>query len=567
MTLTHEIVGTVTQYNLYRFEQLLEQYSISQQRAISLLPLLFHANIPMLPGYNGVDVPAGIEEYAPDEESLKIAGHLYSNFSHTSENQPQASISSVLIQSCFITGEKILWIIYKSNLTREDVEKLNYKTSMITKWLSRQGVRLKYLLSRADEIAYNYYAKYDYQYHIDKSFFLDRFYAESILLAGLQSSWWFEECADFSDVDVLNFTVDCGDLTEPGSKDYISASIWSLYNITSKPISSYIDLCLIDYFVNAQQHSFFSSRLKYCVLTAEKMSEIDVTDMYFDFLNEIIGEDLKGRFHIIKAIAKDSCARIHKNIYIHNFMFENRNIDFRTLKETLDDVFFHAISLFRRIKENLNLRGYTYSKLSVDLDSISCGLLSRLQYHEHKINVMYGVGVAVCDRVNYSQKHCGEKLAWVLAHNDYMLYAGSSLVGLSCWAYINQLIDHNTQVSITACDYSVRQIDVLEIIDVLENSIDLNDLYNVDINGFIDEPVVLTSLLVIGHHVKNYEKKKLDHLVIYNTGEVFLYQYESFNDIFDWHRKNEEEEIEVAIYGRYAGMFREKDRRFLSLLD
>lgn len=566
MPSAQEILDTVKQYNQHRFAQLLDEYDVSQQRAIRLLPLLFHTNVQMLPGYNGAEVASGIVDYTPDQASLRTAEHLYSRFKYSEDNLPETpAINSLLLQSCIITSEKILWVIYRRDLDAESVKKLNKKTAQINNWLGRQGVRMSYMLSREDEVAYNYYAKHDYQYHIDKSFFLDRFFTESVLIAGAQLSWWFDDCSE--PLDNAELLSNCGVLGEPGLKEYISSSIWNLYNITNKPVSSYIYLCLIDDFISSGQQPFFSSLLKQRVLAADDIDEIDVDALYFDFLSDIVGDNLKNKLHVIKSIAKDTCTYHHKNIGMQNFMADNKNIEFRVLKKTLDNIFEHSIYLFRRIKTHLNLRGYTYSQLSTDLASISCGLLGRLNHHDRKIDLMYGVGVSLCDRVNYSQKLCGKKAAWLITHNDYILYAGASLVGLSCWAYVNQLVDHNTQVSITSHDHSVRQVDVLEVINVLERCVDLNSLYCVDIDGFIEPPMVTSSLLVIGHHVNDCDKLSLDHLVIYNTGEIYLYQYDDFNDVCDWCDRNQGQGIKVATFGRYAGMFRENDRKKLSTMD
>jgi adenylate cyclase class 1 len=59
--------------NRERLRRVVESLSARQREFIELLPLLFHINHPLLPGYIGRDAPFGISDYTPTAASLRAA--------------------------------------------------------------------------------------------------------------------------------------------------------------------------------------------------------------------------------------------------------------------------------------------------------------------------------------------------------------------------------------------------------------------------------------------------------------------------------------------------------------
>ncbi|HAV06127.1 MAG TPA: hypothetical protein DCX47_14135, partial [Pseudomonas sp.] len=52
--------------NAARLERALAAMSTRQQQVLKLLPLLFHVNHPILPGYISATTPAGLANFEPD---------------------------------------------------------------------------------------------------------------------------------------------------------------------------------------------------------------------------------------------------------------------------------------------------------------------------------------------------------------------------------------------------------------------------------------------------------------------------------------------------------------------
>lgn len=68
--------------NAGRLGRALEGLSTRQQGVLTLLPLFFHVNHPLLPGYVSGSTPAGLSNYEPDATTLAEAQRLTRSFSY-----------------------------------------------------------------------------------------------------------------------------------------------------------------------------------------------------------------------------------------------------------------------------------------------------------------------------------------------------------------------------------------------------------------------------------------------------------------------------------------------------
>ncbi|MFH7489483.1 hypothetical protein, partial [Pseudomonas syringae group genomosp. 7] len=64
-----------------RYARALEGMSTRQQSVLTLLPLFFHVNHTLLPGYVSGGTPAGVSQYEPYALSLAEAQRLTRSFS------------------------------------------------------------------------------------------------------------------------------------------------------------------------------------------------------------------------------------------------------------------------------------------------------------------------------------------------------------------------------------------------------------------------------------------------------------------------------------------------------
>src|SRR5690606_12852814 len=68
--------------NQTRLTRTREALGERQSIFIDLLPLLFHCNHPMLPGFNGSATPAGIPGFEPLDNAINAAKNIARSFSY-----------------------------------------------------------------------------------------------------------------------------------------------------------------------------------------------------------------------------------------------------------------------------------------------------------------------------------------------------------------------------------------------------------------------------------------------------------------------------------------------------
>ena len=96
-----QISSRFQQVNQTRQQRLHSALSTQQQVFLDLLPLLFHVNHPVLPGYISADTPAGIKNYKPNRESILAARSLSKSFALQRDANAVRAIRGVyLMGSC-----------------------------------------------------------------------------------------------------------------------------------------------------------------------------------------------------------------------------------------------------------------------------------------------------------------------------------------------------------------------------------------------------------------------------------------------------------------------------------
>jgi len=561
-------------YNKARYLDFTTNYSSKQRRLINLLPLLLHTNLNLMPGYISKHTPHGIADYMADMQSLHDAGKLNAQFAAYQDIPlKQPPIESIFIQQCILTGEVIFWVIHNSQLDSQQVDLLNKKTASIIRWLASFDIKMSYIVSDAASISYQYYSFKQYKYHIDKCFFLDNFYAESLLIAGKIPAWWLYISEQNAQQD--RQVIYCGDLVTPRPNDYMSAAIWHLYNIFRQPETSWINLAIIDQFIISRIHRFFSVELRDMVHSSDNMPAADIHHDYSVYLKDTI--DIKQTsidYSLLNRFHRTYRATGHKTVFDYLTSASRqqdksqREVDFLQYMEVIASLLKRSERLFRRIKTLLNLTFDSSSSMSYELNNITNGLLSRLVDTDRKITFINPLPAFMLERVHFRQNADPDQHSWSLLigdqRSDTEIRSANDLIHLLCWAFVNQLIDASTQVSIQCMDLSIRQIDILNILKTLQQCVDINDFTDIDIDKYIDTPQPTKSILFIGHTSDNFNEQIIEHLVIYTSGEVFIHSYRGLHVFYNWFESNPRQAVHVRLYGNRANNFRSLNQKILS---
>jgi adenylate cyclase, class 1 len=262
------------QINQTRFERSCQSLTDRQQQFLTLLPLLFHVNHPLLPGYLSNQVPCGVIHYQPQKNEIQLAKTFARSFHFPKEltiKQPAIDALFVMGSPGTIAQNEIsdldLWICHKIDLSSEKCQLLQHKADLLTEWANKNiHLTLHCFLMQSDafktekNLAFNSEASGTAQYYL----LLDEFYRTALWLAGKVPLWWFvpaEREKDYDDyADTLikkrflktNDVIDFGGVARIPAEEYLGAGIWQLYKAIESPYKSVLKLLLLEIYATQE---------------------------------------------------------------------------------------------------------------------------------------------------------------------------------------------------------------------------------------------------------------------------------------------------------------------------
>ena len=260
--------------NAGRMARALEGLSGRQQLTLKLLPLLFHVNHPLLPGYVSGATPAGISRYEPDAEALAEVQRLTRSFSY----RARPAYAPRPIQGLFLMGslgtlaqaeqsDMDVWVCHDPALDANALEELGKKCRLLEAWAEIQGAEAHFFLidplrfaqgERDDALSTENCGST--QHYL----LLDEFYRTAIWLAGRTPMWWLVPVYDEGRYQQYVHTLlskrfireddilDLGHMAHIPAGEFIGAGLWQLYKGLESPYKSVLKLLLIE--VYASEH-------------------------------------------------------------------------------------------------------------------------------------------------------------------------------------------------------------------------------------------------------------------------------------------------------------------------
>lgn len=263
--------------NQQRYARTCDALSERQQQFLKLLPLLFHVNHPMLPGYISTTVPCGVSGYKPEKEEVRLAKIMARSFHYVRDLQ----VSDAAIDALFAMGsigtiahsdtsDFDIWICHSASLSLPDQQKLQQKSELIGRWAAQHiHLEIHCFLMRSDK--FSEYQRSSLSSEASGSaqhyLLLDEFYRTALWLAGKVPLWWFVPAAQEANYD--NYTqillskrfikaeevIDFGGLPEIPPNEFIGAGIWQLYKAIESPYKSVLKLLLLEVYASHLQSS------------------------------------------------------------------------------------------------------------------------------------------------------------------------------------------------------------------------------------------------------------------------------------------------------------------------
>ena len=287
--------------------------STRQQGVLTLLPLFFHVNHPLLPGYVSGSTPAGLSNYEPDANVLAEAQRLTRSFSYKPRHgsNPPRPIHGLFLMGSLGTlaqadqSDMDVWVCHAPDLSESELTELRKKCQLLETWAIGQGAEAHFFLIDPARFVLG---ERDHQLSSEDCgstqhyLLLDEFYRTAIWLAGRTPIWWlvpvYEEVAYESYTQALlsrrfiraDETLDLGHLASIPPGEFVGAGLWQLFKGIESPYKSVLKLLLTE--VYASEHPkvhCLSLRFKHAVFANQlDLDELDPYVMLYRRLEEYL---------------------------------------------------------------------------------------------------------------------------------------------------------------------------------------------------------------------------------------------------------------------------------------
>ncbi|RJX65298.1 class I adenylate cyclase [Vibrio sinensis] len=263
---TDSLIQRLDTLNQQRIDRALALMDLQSQRVFHLIPILFHYNHPVIPGYYDANVPSGVfgmvfneaqQQFVDDTEltisqSLATTDHpailaLYTMGSTSSVGQSTSS-------------DLDIWVCVSPDMTGEERNSLTNKCLLITQWAQNQGVEANFFLMDEERFRSNHSEEMtgDNCGSSQHLLLLDEFYRSAVRLAGQRLLWQIvppemEECYDEYVADLCqrglfdcSEWIDFGQLHRIPAEEYFGSNLWQLYKSIDSPYKSVLKAILLE---------------------------------------------------------------------------------------------------------------------------------------------------------------------------------------------------------------------------------------------------------------------------------------------------------------------------------
>lgn len=295
-----------TALNKDRLRRVQDSLETRQRVFIELLPLLFHINHPMLPGYLSNKTPCGVSDYAPGKRCIQAARKLAKSFRHQRRAQRRYSIHAIYMMGSTgtiaysKTSDFDIWICYRPGLSDNDIDALRDKTDGIASWTESLGLEVHFFLMDDTSFRDQEHQKLSNenvgssQHHL----LLDEFYRTGLLVAGRYPVWWLvpaeheKHYGEYVEKLVVHRfikssdIVDFGGLSHLPSEEFFGATLWQLYKAVDSPYKSILKILLMEAYANQYPDiEILAIRFKKAVHNADV--QLDQLDPYVMMCNTV----------------------------------------------------------------------------------------------------------------------------------------------------------------------------------------------------------------------------------------------------------------------------------------
>jgi len=249
-----------------RLQRIQKELPPHQQNYLKILPLLFHINHPTLPGYINSETPAGLSDFSPSNEQIRVAKIISRSFSYQRRAHRRYLIHGIYLMGSMGSiahtdqSDFDIWLIHDPELDAEQQNALSTKAGMLETWADELGLEVHFFVMdvesfrRGDRAAISHESSGTTQQRL----LLEEFYRTGILIAGRYPLWWlvppehelnYRSYANHlikkrfvNEHDCLDF----GGLEKISIEEFFSAARWQLFKGIESPYKAVLKILLME---------------------------------------------------------------------------------------------------------------------------------------------------------------------------------------------------------------------------------------------------------------------------------------------------------------------------------
>ncbi len=235
--------------NRERLRRAQESMRDRQRDFLDLLPLLFHVNHAILPGYVSNECPVGVSDYRPSKHTLQAAKKIAISFDFKRKALPRYDIVSLFIMGSSGTvayskdSDFDIWVCHRPDMDAGQLSALQQKATLIEEWATSYDLEVHFFLINPKHFKEGQHADLSKESSGTAQHYLllEEFYRTGLLLAGRYPLWWLVPPGQEANYEEYmktlverryvnrNEFVDFGNIAEVPAEEFFGAALWQLF--------------------------------------------------------------------------------------------------------------------------------------------------------------------------------------------------------------------------------------------------------------------------------------------------------------------------------------------------
>lgn len=511
------------QVNHARLDRTKSALGARQQIFLEVLPMIFHVNHPMLPGYISHQTPCGLADYKPGKHDILKAQRLARSFNYQRQATAQPRIQGLFLMGSSGTvaqsnsSDLDIWVCHPAELSDNERQLLRQKTEAISRWALSINLEAHFFLMEDEKFRIGERETLSTEDcgSTQHYLLLDEFYRTGVLIAGRFPIWWLIPPEEEKHYDYYaktlrqkrfvraGDTVDFGGVGHIPAGEFIGAGVWQLYKAIDSPYKSVLKILLTEvYAAEFPDVEPLSTGFKRAIYNNQlDIDELDPyvvvyrkLEKYLLSRNELKRLELVRRcfyFKIAKPLSRPSR---HSSKSWQRLLMEKLVSEWQWPKDYLKNLDArHQWKVGRVMAEQKELvreltNSYRFvlefarrTRAAAMINSEEMTVLGRKLYaaFERKAGKIEWINPGIAKHLAeeqlsfyYQRPDASSVASWsvsteaantILIGEDTPLKRADDLVALLAWCHYNSLLDRSTQLSIVAGDHQVSDLELRQL--------------------------------------------------------------------------------------------------------